>query len=683
MKLRRYFAIALPVLMIWGAGCAGTTSGGGQSTSIGAARAEMIDRAVEKISPTIVRIKVVEPDYWQGRQDKFVAFGSGTIITKEGHVLTNHHVAGKALQLMVTLPNREEIPAEFVGTDPATDLAVIKLMPEDERQFPAAEFGDSDDIEAGDAVLALGSPGALSQSVTLGIVSNTAVVAPETWGDDSFELDGEAVGRLVRWIGHDAAIFPGNSGGPLVDLDGRIVGVNEIGMGLGGAIPGNLAKKVAFELIERGYVKRAYVGVGLQPLMKSSGMQTGVLVSTVNQESPAAKAGIEPGDVILDVDGTSVEGRFAEDLPAINNLMAGLPINYPVTMRISRDGEEMVFEVRPEERQPALVPQEMLREWGITARDVTLWTQIDLARRQEGGVIVTSTSPGGPAATAKPELKNRDIITEVNGNPIKTVGELVTFTKGITSGKSSKVPVLVSFERDAENFVTVVELGIEDLPRPGREVRKAWLPMETQPLTTDIAEQIGREGTKGVRITRLYEDRAEDFPLKVGDIITEVDGEPLDVSRIEDGEIFPALIRQYPIGADVAFKVIRGDDEIDVETELGSSPKRAREVNRYRNLDSEFVVREATFNDREKPVFQGVDFAVIADSVTSGGWAALAGLSVGDAILEINDKKIESLKDVEEAMAMAKKQGDESVIFFVRRGSMNMFLEMEPDWNKE
>ena len=201
-----------------------------------------VDRALELLDALVHQPLFSEEE----GEVKMQAVGSGAIITKDGYLITNHHVAGHGIRMFCTLWNREEIDAELIGTDPLTDISIVKLKPDGPREFTAVSFGDSSRMRVGDYVLAMGSPMALSQSVTLGIISNTEMIMPRFFGPLArFRLDGEDVGTLVRWIGHDAAIYGGNSGGPLVNLRGDIIGINEISFGLGGAIPGNLAKSVA------------------------------------------------------------------------------------------------------------------------------------------------------------------------------------------------------------------------------------------------------------------------------------------------------------------------------------------------------------------------------------------------------------------------------------------------------
>ncbi|MFW6158930.1 MAG: S1C family serine protease, partial [Planctomycetota bacterium] len=273
------------------------------------ARSPKYQKAVDAVYPALVRIKLIKPVFRQGRQVRVQAGGSGVIISPTGHVVTNHHVAGKATNIVCVLPDKQEVRARRVGTDPLTDICVLELL--DDRTYPHATWGDSAQVEVGDTVLAMGSPGALSQSVTAGVASNVDLILPRFYR--RVRIDGENVGSLVKWIAHDAAIFSGNSGGPLVNLDGEIIGINELGLGLGAAIPSNLARQVVDQILRRGEPRRSWLGFVIQPLLKSGGRRRGALVGGVLPDSPAARAGLEPGDILLSYAGRPVAVRFAED----------------------------------------------------------------------------------------------------------------------------------------------------------------------------------------------------------------------------------------------------------------------------------------------------------------------------------------------------------------------------------
>ncbi len=296
-----------------------------------------VQAALNKVAPSLVRIHVVSVDFQDGRELKREASGSGTIISPDGLVITNHHVAGRTRAITCTLANREEIPAELVGTDPLSDIAVVRLRPASPRTFPVATFGDVTKLKVGDRVLALGSPLALSQSVTMGIVSNTEMIMPGMfWPFNRMTLDGEDVGSIVRWIGHDAAIFGGNSGGPLVNMRGEIVGINEISLGLAGAIPADLAREVAESIMRNGRVTRGWIGLEIQPLLTSSKATRGALVGGTIDGSPAADAGFASGDILVQLAGRDVLVRFAEEVPVFNQFVMRLPIGTPVDATVLR-----------------------------------------------------------------------------------------------------------------------------------------------------------------------------------------------------------------------------------------------------------------------------------------------------------------------------------------------------------
>src|SRR6185312_4112152 len=239
--------------------------------------------------------------------------GSGVIISNQGLVLTNCHVTEDGDFFRCYLFDGSHVQAHLVGQDALTDLAVLQLdMTQRAKNAPplvAGKFGDSDLLAPGDIVFALGSPGFLAQSVTEGVVSNPSLVLPEqTTG--KMILRGEDVGTLVRWVLHDARIFGGNSGGPLINNRGEVVGINEIGVfNLSGAIPGNLARAVATQLIAHGHVIRGWSGLTVQPRLEADGAGRGVVVADVAPGSPAAPAAVLPGDVVLAVDGHAIEGE--------------------------------------------------------------------------------------------------------------------------------------------------------------------------------------------------------------------------------------------------------------------------------------------------------------------------------------------------------------------------------------
>lgn len=643
-----------------------------------------VDEAVAKVKPALVRIHVVRTEYAEGRELKYESSGSGVIISKEGHVITNHHVAGHAARVFCTLSNKEEIDAELVGADPLTDIAVIKLKSNGAQEFAVASFGDSSQVRVGDAVLAMGCPMALSQSVTLGIVSNTEMTMPHwmrSWG--GIRQDGEDVGTLVKWIGHDAHIAGGNSGGPLVNLDGEIIGINELRMALGGAIPGNLAKDVAEQLIEKGSVKRAWLGISVQPRLKHSEEERGVLVCCTIGDSPGAAAGIQSGDLLIRLNDLPVNVKFAEELPEFNRIVAGLPIGKKAEVVVIRDGEEMTLDITPTQREKVEPKEHELKEWGITARNLSFVMAKEMKRPNQDGVLVTSIRPGGPAGDAKPGIWPKDVLVEVDGKPIKDFKKLVAVTRKICKGQKEPVPTITTFERKTERFVTVVKVGIKELEDPGLEVKKAWLPVQTQVLTRDIAGLLERPDLKGFRITQVYPNStAETAGLEIGDMIFVVDDMKLEASAPEDYEELSALIRQYKVGSTVELSVLRGTEEMTIPVELVRAPKLEREMKEYRDDNFEFTGRELAFFDRAREQWDQSQRGVIVNDVKPGGWAALGGLDVGDLVLAVDREEVADVVAFETKMKALAKAKPAMTALRVRRGIYTIYVELEPKWEE-
>lgn len=642
---------------------------------------EAVDHAIAKVKPALVRIHAVSTSYRDGREVKYESSGSGVIISKEGHVITNHHVAGHAARLFCTLVNREEIEAELIGTDPLADIAVIKLIPPTPRDFTFAQFGDSSAVRVGDHVMSMGSPRALSQSVTLGIVSNTEMVMPWRMGSRRLVLDGEDVGFLVRWIAHDAEIHGGNSGGPLVNLAGEIIGINEITMGLGGAIPGNLANDVARELIRDGKVRRSWLGISIRPLLKHGDIDEGILVTGVLEGSPAEKAGFQIEDVLLRLAGHDITVRFAEELPAFNRMVCDLPIGEPVEALVLRDGVQETLEVTSVEREEARPRERELKEWGIAVRNVSFVMSKEMKRDTRDGAAITSVRPGGPAGEAKPALSRGDVIVRVGDTAITEVEDLIDVTKEIIKGASEPVPVLTTFERKTALYVAVVHVGIREINDPGLEVKKAWLPVETQVITRDIANQMGQRDLTGFRITRIFRgSTADEAGLQVGDFVVALDGEKLTASAQEHYEELPTLIRNYRAGTEAELTVLRDGEQLLLPVELMRSPKLNREMRKYRDESFEFTVREITYFDKADEGWKDDQHGVLVDDVKGGGWAALGKLNSGDLIVEVDGQEMLDLETFEKTMRDIAESRPSSILLRVQRGIYTRYIELEPKW---
>lgn len=680
IRVRR-FGFARRLLVVGLCSALVFTSGLAKDREVPTGLRAQIDEAIARVKPALVRIRVVSTDYSEGREIKTQAVGSGAIITRDGYLITNHHVAGHATRMFCTLSDREEIEAELIGTDPLTDISILKLKPDKPRQFTPAQFGDSSLLRVGDYVLAMGSPMALSQSVTLGIVSNTEMVMPRFWGGGQFRLDGEDVGGLVRWIGHDAAIYGGNSGGPLVNLSGQIVGINEISYGLGGAIPGNLARKVADELMAKGKITRSWIGIDAQNLFKRSNEVHGVIVSGVLSDSPADKAGFKPGDVLLQVAGKPTDVRFDEQMPDFMALITSLPIGKPVSAVVRRDGRELTLHLVAAERGEIFPPQAELKSWGLTARDYSSLLAREMKRPNENGVLVTSVRPGGPAGEAKPAIGSGDTIVEVAGKPVKTLDDLRQLTHELLAGKSGPVPVITTYERTGARYLTVVRIGTEDLKDPGLEVTKAWLPIETHVISREIAQQLGRPSLKGFYVTRVYaQSTADKAGLKPGDFITAVDDDKLTASDSEYEDELTSLIRQYDVGKTVELTVLRDGKELKIPVELERSPRLRREMKKYRNDEFDFTARDISFFDSAEEQWNSGQHGVLIEEVKTGSWAELGTLSVGDLLIEVDGHPVDNVEGLRREMDQISQQRPGVVTMKVLRGIHTAYLELEPNW---
>ncbi len=375
--------------------------------------------------------------------------GSGFIISQDGYILTNNHVVGDVDKITVELKDgRTFTNAKLVGTDPDSEVAVIKIEGDN---FPVLPMGDSTKMEIGDWVIAIGNPFGLSETVTVGVIS--------------------AIGRNLEnriaqyedFIQTDAAINPGNSGGPLINLDGEVIGINtaivsESGgyMGIGFAIPINMAKNIAEQLKKSGKVSRGYLGLFGQDIdadtAEGLGLKeaAGIVVAMVEKGSPAERAGLKVQDVILAIDGKKVASY-----EAFRNVVALLSPGSKVRLDLSREGKSLELTIRLGERptttaakeQPAEEPEQVL---GLEVEDLTRELADRFQYKLGEGVIVSAVTPGSPAA--EKGIRPGDLILSVNGKGISSVEE---FTAAVRqSRKRGKVLLLVK-RGDISQFLTV------------------------------------------------------------------------------------------------------------------------------------------------------------------------------------------------------------------------------------
>jgi serine protease Do len=303
---------------------------------------EEIYRARDKVMPAVVHIQPVIKNYRTGELEKQAVVGSGVIFHKDGYVVTNYHVAGKAERILCTLEDKEVVSAEFIGGDPPSDIAVIKLNLDNYKgKIHVADFGNSDSIEVGQYVLAMGSPLSLSRSVSAGVISTK----DRYFSSDVRLPSGELTGRYNLWIQTDAAINPGNSGGPLVDMSGRVIGINSratmFANNLGFAIPVNIVKEVTAAIMADGKVTRSWIGLHCQALQEmedhfGTAVNSGVLISSIDPGSPADVAFLKAGDVILEVDSIPVSARFIEELPTFYGMIANLEPGSDIELKVQR-----------------------------------------------------------------------------------------------------------------------------------------------------------------------------------------------------------------------------------------------------------------------------------------------------------------------------------------------------------
>jgi serine protease Do len=395
------------------------------------------------------------PQQPQRRNIRIPSSGSGFIIDREGHILTNNHVVRDAAEITVTLNDHRKFKARVVGTDPGTDVAVIKIS--DGGGLPVVPLGDSDEIRIGDWAIAIGNAlGELDGTLTVGVISAK--------GRSNLAIAGGAP-SYQNFIQTDASINFGNSGGPLLNIRGEAIGINTAvnpsGEGIGFAIPINIASSIARQLIATGKVTRGYLGIMPQELTPELADNWGirgshgVLVGSVSDNTPASQAGFQVKDVI-----TTFDGKAVDDVQRFRLLVAETPVNKRVAVRVLRNGKPRDLSVTLAERPPedqlarTETPKSSSSDWlGVQVQSAGSDAARELNVRDRQGVVITDVTEGSGADDAG--LRPGDVIKEVNDTPVK---DMVEYGRAIDAArkKNPAKPVVFLIKRgDATQFVAV------------------------------------------------------------------------------------------------------------------------------------------------------------------------------------------------------------------------------------
>jgi len=444
MKQSLLLCLAAAVLV---AGCA--TSGGNPYG--GADFRDVIARAKARVQPAVLYVVCVQENAERGEKSSQTVSGSAFLVSEDGEFVTNWHVVDKATSIRCLLSDGRHFAADCLGSDKSTDVALCKLRLPAGEKVPFASFGDSSGLEEGSFVIALGAPWGLNRSLTFGTISCARRYLAEN-------------SEYVLWLQTDAAIGPGNSGGPLVDTDGDVVGINALGMSTGSAafgfaIPSEEAQIVVSRLRESGKVNWSWSGLLLQPLSDFErdtyfDATNGVLVAGAAPDSPAEAAGLRPGDRIVALNGAPVTAATAEELPAVRRAFGLLPDSDPIRLRVVRAGMESDVVLEPRAKGAVEGAEREFKRWDFSAKEINQFHTPDLFLRRNKGVYVLGCKRGG---NADGRLQDRDIVLKVGPRDIETLDDLAAAHKEAMSALPAKHTAMFTVLRNGRRTLVTVD----------------------------------------------------------------------------------------------------------------------------------------------------------------------------------------------------------------------------------
>ncbi|MBL0041987.1 MAG: PDZ domain-containing protein [Xanthomonadales bacterium] len=684
MRAMRHGLIAL----LLGLGSTLVQADAGLAAEVAAATQARMQSARDAVLPYVVSIFVVREDAVQGRAELRVSAGSGTIISRDGHVATNAHVTENGKRFRVVLADKRELSAILVGEDALSDIAVLKIRDVPEAGFPFAHFAGDNKLQAGDVVMAMGAPWGMAHSVSQGVVNNPERLLLSLFQDEAdYEQQlgqNQPTARFYAWIQHDASISPGNSGGPLVSMDGEIVGINTRGNSMGGdmafAIPSPVAARIVADLIREGTVPRSFFGFGVRSL-KRSGFDRGVLVSSVIRESPAAEAGLEAGDRIIAIDGEAVTVAEPEQVPPFLRALTERRIGAAMAVTLLRDGTERKTSLVSTSYPPDLGHDLEVKAWGVTFTELTPSVARSRYLNRDVGLLVTGVLPGKRAATAHPPWLVGDVVHAIDGKP---VGRRIDMQALDLDNGGAAPRRVVDIERNGAQLISVLDAKpARDEDKKLRELPKAWIGIETQPITATTAALIAGPSSGGYRITRVYDDApAAKAGVQVGDVLTSLAGAAVPVTGDSGDEPLQQRIRETLLDEPLALGLWRSGKALQVRVTPVAAPAPASSLT-SRSIDwLDLGVRNIGFYDRVSRGIAADSKGVIVDNVAPGGLAGLAHLAAGDVVLRVNGTVVSDVDRFEQLTDRKARQAGTPLSFLVLRGSRTRLLYLDAEWEQ-